>query len=332
MKQYNYNVIISSFDLISTNLKEALFFCGEETEGSRIIDNKHGDWGDIYPFVMYKNSTSPLPNKLKLRWITDTDQKCYELEAMLDTTKMEKLWEEQEARCPNVPFKYVVVGIAPYGEVAVWLRSNDNAVLCQQLTANEGKFDEMESQVYASLKADEALMASLLSKEQYQSFMSQFQYRYVALEEFYDGKEWKRYPSDDKYYEIIDIDFVEDKRTDGTFDFVDDEVLQKYHTAGMPKRIAVKWKENDDKYFAHFWLDSYYVNWFFESLREKNHETPADLMIRMDTRANRYEVAMATNGMAPRAFVGTQFIVFKNNEEIARSEHFYKEVGEWRWE
>lgn len=331
MKLYHYNVIVSVFGNVATDIKEALYYYEGEEEGSRIIDNKKGDWGDIYPMSMFKIDGNPLPNKLRLRWVTPQDAKCYELETALDTAKLEELWLEQEAVSPDAPYKYLVVGMAPYGEVALWLRGNDKAVLFQQLTANEVEFNEEESQMYTR-KVDKELMASLLSKEQYAGLMTQHQYRYVALEEYFDGKRWCRYAHDDGYYENIEVELVEDKRTDGTFDFTDNESLYHYHEAGMPQRVAVKWMEDGSNCFAHFWLDTHYVTWFIESFKEKYPETPFDLLIRMDVRSNRYQIAMTAEGLAPRAFVGTQYIVFKDGEEIARSNHFYKEDGEWRWE
>jgi len=124
---------------------------------------------------------------------------------------------------------------------------------------------------------------------------------------------------------------VEDKRVDGTFDFTDCDSLYKYHTTGMPKRITVRWSEGEENYFAHFWLCANYVTWFFESFYKRFPETPADLLIRLDTRANRYEVAMTAEDLIPRAFIGTEYIVFRNNEEISRSEFFYREEREWDW-
>ena len=174
-------------------------------------------------------------------------------------------------------------------------------------------------------------MQAILSKEQIESVMNQYNYRYVPLEEYFDGKQWRLYASDDANYEDIDIECVEDKRVDGTFDFTDSDSLMKYHTTGMPKRITVRWSENNVNYFAHFWLSTHYVTWFFESFHKLFPDTPVDLLIRLDTRANRYEVAMTAEDLMPRAFIGTQYIVFKDFEEIARSEYFDKEDGEWRW-
>jgi hypothetical protein len=330
MESYSYRGIITTFEKVSYSIQEAKLCYGDgEGEELRIIDTIKGDWGDIFPMIILNKQTYPLPIKLNLRWITLIDLKCYETKAALDTAKMEMLWEQQKKQFPDDPFKYVVVGIAPYGGVAIWLRSKINAVFVQQLKAEETEYDDLEESVYSKMKGDDKLMASVFPKDQLENVMKQYTYRYLALEEYFDGKQWKRYENDDEYYENIDIDCVEDKRMDGTFDFTDGDSLYKYHTTGMPKRVSVRWTENDSYYVAHFWLDTHYVTWFFETFHKRFPETPIDLLVRLDTRANQYEVAMTAEDLIPRAFVGTQYIILKNFAEISRSEYFDKEKKEW---
>lgn len=333
MGTYKYNGIISIFDNAVSSLKVGTLHYGDNNDQvMRIIDNMQGGWGDIYPMVIVSNSSFPLPKKMTLRWVTLVDLKCYELTTDLDTERMESMWAEQEKLYPENPFKYVVVGIAPYGEVALWLRSNCNSVLFQQFKAEEVAYNEREEAVYSKMQGNEKLMKYILTPERYASVMQQYKYRYVPLEEFFNGKRWARFDTNDNRYENISVSCVEDKCIDGTFDFTDGENIMKYHTAGMPKRITVKWEEDGDPYFAHFWLNSHYVQLFFESFKKKFPELPVDLKLRLDVKANRYEVAMAAEDIVPRAFIGTQYIVFKYFEEIARSEYFDKEDNDWRWE
>ena len=333
MGKFDYKGILTAFPDVKCEIQNAKLCYGEEEDQeSWIIDHLQGDWGDIYPMVVITKERFPLPIKLKLRWITLVDLKCYELETELDTPRMEEMWSEQSRLYPDYPFKYIVVGITAYGQVTLWLRSTINQVLFQRYTANQVEYNEMESPVYSGLKGNEEEMKSRLTIEQYESVMKQYSYRYVPLEEYFDGKNWLRYDLNDERYQNIMVNCVEDKRIDGTFDFTDSDNVMKYHATGMPKRITVRWEEDGDPYFAHFWLDPHYVKLFFESFDKMFPGTPVDLKIRLDVKANRFEVAMAANDLTPRAFISTQFIVLKYQEEIARSEYFNKEEDDWRWE
>lgn len=333
MNTYNYRGIITTFENIAYSIQVAKLGYGEE-EGQefRIIDNRKGDWGDIYPLTIISKQTYPLPVRLNLRWITLADLICYESKDKLDTAKIEAIWKEQEQLFPDHPFKYVVVGIAPYGGVAIWLRSRINAVFVQQLTAREVEFNDQEKPIYTDMNAYEDVMLSMFPKDRLNRVMAQYTYRYVVLEEYFNGERWALYDSEDEYYENIDIEGVEDQRLDGTFDFTDGDSLLKYHDAGIPKRVTVRWTENGSRYFAHFWLDTHYSSLYFESFHHNFPDTRIDLLVRLDTRANRYEVMMSAEDFTPRAFIGTQYIVFKDFKEINRSEYFTKSDGEWDWE
>ena len=333
MGAYKYNGIISTFDNVASSLKEGKLCYGDEDgQEMRIIDNMTGGWGDIFPLVIVSNKDFPLPKKLILRWITLADKKCYELTTDLDTERMEEMWEAQAKLFPESPFRYVVVGIAAYGEVAIWLRSSFNAVFFQRFKAEEVEYNDREKEVFSKMPGNDEMMRLVVTPEHYERVMQQYKYRYVPLEEYFDGKKWVRYSKDDDFYEQMDILCVEDKRVDGTFDFTDDDSIYQYHTTGMPQRITVKWTEGGVNYFAHFKVITHYVAWFFESFHEKFPETPVDLLIRLDTRANKFEVAMTAGDLIPRAFIGTQYIVFRNDKEIARSENFSMKEKGWFWE
>ena len=332
MEKYKYNGILSTIRNLSPTIKEAKFFYGDDDEkGKRIIDNLQGQWGDIFPITIVPSEDLPMPQKLKLRWINIVDLKCYQLTADIESEKMQEMWEENEKQSPNAPFKYIVVGIGPYGEVVLWLRSNEKAVLFQQYQAKEVEYNEKERKVYSEMDSDEDVMQSIITKEEFAGLMKQYDYRYVVLEEYFNGKKWIPYANDDDFYENINIAYLEDKREDGTFDFTDGDNLFKCHIAGMPNRITVSWNEGETNYFAHFWLNTRCVTLFFEALQKNFPGLPADILIRLDTRANRYEVAMTAEDLVTRTFIGTEYIVFKDSNEVCRSEEYYREDQEWEW-
>lgn len=162
--------------------------------------------------------------------------------------------------------------------------------------------------------------------------MRQYPYRMVPLEEFFDGKQWQRFDHTDPYYETIEVDGVEVKRLDATFDYSDNNDLMRYHKFGKPCRITVKWHEDEADCLAHFWLDEAVITSVFEGFFKKFPDAKADLLLRIDTRNNRYEIAMTGENLPVRTLWYTQYIVFRDYVEIARSEDYTKEDGAWIWE
>lgn len=162
--------------------------------------------------------------------------------------------------------------------------------------------------------------------------MRQFKYRFVPLEEFFDGKKWIRFDTTNINYEAIYLDGVQVKRLDGTYDFSNCDDMMRYHCLGKPQRIMVRWHEDKSSYMAHFWLDESSVSFFFDSMFSAFPEAKADLLLRIDTRANCYEVAMTAKGLPIRRLDYTQFIVYRDNVEVSRSGYYSKKDGDWLWE
>ena len=332
MKQFNYQLTVSKYN----------FYDFRVTKLSMVIDNEgntldsaicnSSDWGLPSPMVIKTSKTQPLPVRVEMRWITNIEGKCFELNAPLDQEKAEELWEKQEQNHPEDPFQQYIVGIAPYGGVAVWLCNNKRSVLLHWLHANESERTN-EEQIFASPNPDmEVFTNSLLSLEKLESNMRQFKYRFFPLEEFFDGEKWKLFDNTNVYYNNIDLDTVEVKRHDGTFDYSGCDDMMRYHCQGKPQRITVRWHEDNSSYLAHFWLDDAYIMFFFDSMFNAFPEANADVLLRIDTRANRYEVAMTAEGLPVRTLAYSQFIVFREGEEICRSEYYSKKDGVWLWE
>lgn len=330
METYDYRAFCSKYPESLIGIMNAYLYYGDEGERMVAFKDTEGGWGGVKPLVYITNDKHPLPSKLKARYHSTLERKSYEIDYDLDKDRTEELWKKHTEAYPDSPFNKVCIGFAPYGCVALWLRSDKNQILMEMLDATEVELSEREHAVYDGPdRYDKSTAADI--KARFEANMRQYPYRYVALEEYFDGKRWREYSSDDERYEALDFIGVEDKRTDGTFDFTDGADVLRYHKAGMPERITVKWNEDGYQYLAHFWLDTHYLNKYFEGFFESFPDEKADLLIRIDPHAGRYEVAMGANDLVPKPLIGTQYIVLRDLREIARSEDFFEEDDAWAW-
>lgn len=330
METYDYRGFCSKYPGSQIGIMNAYLYYGDEGERMVAFKDTEGGWGGVKPLMYITNDKYELPSKLKARYYSDLERKSYEIDYDLDMEQVEELWQKQAETYPDNPFNKVCIGFAPYGRVALWLRSDVNQILMEMLDAEEVEMSDREHAVYdGHEKCDPATAQNI--KEKFEADMRQYPYRYVVMEDYFDGKRWREYSSDDERYEAIDIVGVEDKRTDGTFDFTDGADVLRYHEAGMPERITVKWNEDGYEYLAHFWLDTYYLNKYFEGFFESFPDEKADLLLRIDTQAERYEVAMGANDLVPKRLIGVQYIVLRDLRVIARSEGFFREDNEWAW-
>lgn len=330
METYDYRAFCSKYPSSIIGIINAYLYYGDEGERMVAFKDTEGGWGGVKPLVYITNDKYELPSKLKARYYSDLERKSYEIDYDFDKVKTEELWKKQAEDFPNSPFNKVCIGFAPYGRVALWLRSDVNQILMEMLDADEVEMSEREHAVYDGHEKYDQATAEKIKKE-FKADMRQYPYRYVALEEYFDGKRWREYNSEDERYEAVDFVGVEDKRTDGTFDFTDGANVLRYHEASIPERITVKWNEDGYEYLAHFWIDTYYLHKYFEGFFEVFPDGKADLLLRIDTRANRYEVAMTGKDLAARPLIGTQYIVLRDLRKIALSDGFFRGEDSWPW-
>ena len=343
MKQYQYTPFTSRVKDCEVRIfKGSLHYEGEPeveepfNKGLDLLSSKCNDgWGFVQNVSIMTEERWPMPNRLELRYVSTRDIRCYAIDTPLDEEKAAKLWDEQQAKFPKSPFQDYVVGTAPYGIVAVWLRGRERSILLNSFVAEEKEFDEVEERFYGWQKGKDTYMP--VSREDMERDMRQYCYRYVTLEEYWDNKkyDWVEYDDDDPYYDELYVDSVEDHRSDGTFNYLIDDVSQlAYHEAGMPERITVRWHAGRDRYMAHFWLNKGLFSQAFTQFFDAHPDSRVDIMLRMDTEEQVYVMAFRAEGEEDCTFLPWHFfklIVFKDGVEHYKSSNYDLEKGQWSW-
>ncbi len=305
-------------------------------EGLSLVASTCNDgWGYVKNLDVMTDEEWPMPNRLTLRYITKNDGRCYAIDTPLDDALATELWQKQQQEHPNDPFKDYVVGTAPFGVIAIWLRGRTCSVLLHQFRAVEVELNELEQIYYGGFRKTGE--SEIISKKELEDNMRQFSYRYVALEEHWDwdSMSWVEYEDDDPFYDDLDIDSVEDQRADGSFNHIrGDENQLKYHTAGKPFRITIRWHAGPTEYMAHFWLTDFLFTRFFNEFFEKQPDTKPDFILRLDPQKQVYQLALkGDKNKSDFVFpMGTyQLIVFKDGEEHYTSPNYFLEDGQWSW-
>ncbi|MCR4915198.1 MAG: DUF2931 family protein [Prevotella sp.] len=343
MKTYKYTPFTSRVKDCEVRIfKGSLHYEGEpEVEepyikGLNILSSKCNDgWGYVKNISIMTEEAWPMPDRLELRYVTTNDIRCYAIDTPLEKEHAEDLWEKQEQNFPDSPFQDYVVGTAPYGIIAVWLRGRERSVLLHSFVAEEKELDEVEDHFYGWRKGKNAYMP--VSREQMEGLMRQFCYRYVTLEEHWDEKkyDWVEYDDEDPYYDNLYVDSVEDHRSDGSFNYLEGDMSQlEYHEAGMPERITVRWHACREEYLAHFWLDKKQFAKAFIKFFDLHPDSRVDILLRIDTKEQLYVMALRAEGETECIYLPWhyyQLVVFKDGLQHYKSPNYELEKGQWAW-
>lgn len=325
-------------------------------KGSAYCDNRKRD---IYfnpidvlgeePHTLVFDGKYNLPEKIELAWLSVIDKNCYAIEADIDKQKAEQLWKDNEEseKDASEKFKHIICGILPNKLVGIYLYSKTKSILFQKLKARDFNIsNELVSSTFIEsecgrvlTKNEDARKSSTIGlppTDIFDHWMEQFTYRFIPLEEYFNGESWQEYDEDDLFYDDIMVNELHVQRFDGTHhQLPDDFSLIKYHEAGMPKRMALHWDEGRCHLSAYWWFDDQVLYPVLHRFFSLDPTGRADLLLRLDSRQGRFEIALKGGeilqnpiGIPHEAY---QLIVFKDGHELYKSPNFVQEDGAWFW-
>lgn len=160
------------------------------------------------------------------------------------------------------------------------------------------------------------------------NLMKQFSYRYNII---YENS--KKY-TNDKDEILPKLEYMEEVLFDGTHDKLNDGGLLKYHQAGKPKKLAIKWHIGKSEYSAYFWFEEEPIREVFDKFYGAHPDTKTDFIIRIDAENRKYELALYRYGLKEPQIIPKnvyKLLVFKNKFEDYRSDNYNQERGAWIW-
>lgn len=310
----------------------------------------YSEWGNVISEVLSLREEYPMPTKLNLLWLAITEQKFYEIEAILPVDIMIQKWNCYEMD-ENASFSHIVVGMAPYGKVVIWFHGKNKSVIIDCL---QGILTEIEIEDFLPFYSGQTLhqycnqlLEQIPSAKQnfttnglppqdlFDNYMKQFTYRYLPLFEHWDDDEekWMKY-TEEEQEKKPELDYIEEALYDGTHDKLHDGGLLNYHKAGKPKKLCVKWHIKKSEYAAYYWLDDQTIRSIFDKFYGTHPDTKTDFILHVDTIKNKYQLALYRYGLKEPVLIpedACQFIVFKNMFEYFRSENYDQPKGAWIW-
>lgn len=310
-----------------------------------------GEWGKPLSNVFEEPKNYDIPQKLDLVYLSIVEEYFYSFEGFIPSESFKIGWEAIQKGVYDGNMPHVVVGLAPYGLVSLWIVSEDKSTLVFVSHAVEtmvpmSEFyptspniklkDICDRYLNRNTKAKQNLATNgLPPRDLFDNYMKQFTYRYLPLFEHWnkDEKKWSKYGEDEQETKP-QFDYIEEALYDGTHDKLHDGGLLNYHEAGKPKKLAVKWHIKKSEYTAYFWFEDEAIRAIFDRFYGLHPETKTDFIIQIDPMENKYQLALYRYGLKEPQIIAEeayQLIVFKNKFEHFRSENYDQPRGAWIW-
>lgn len=335
--------------LYPTELYEA-FFCLSDNSLLHIPPKFpfQSEWGACLSNNIPLNENTEIPVKFCATWLSIIEHKFYITSLKLPVEQMKLVWEQQTLN-GNPIFSHIILGMAPFGMYVLWYYGIQKSIIIAIDKAEEVSIemkDFLPQTSHTSIKEyctsqiqNLPEVKSNLEKkglpphDLFDNYMKQFTYRYLILFEKWDenNDKWDKYRKEDippKY------EYIEENIYDGTHDKLHDGALLKYHEAGKPKKLAIKWHIKKTEYVAYFWFEDERIREVFDKFYGAHPDTKTDFIIRIDTENKKYELALYRYGLKEPQVIPEdvyQLLVFKNKFEDYRSDNYNQERGAWIW-
>lgn len=308
-----------------------------------------GEWGEILSNHLLDKEDYYIPFKIDMVWLSIVESKFYSIETYMPVLGMEVLWKQENKVTGELLFTHIVVGMAPYGGVAIWFRGFDKSLLIGWLKAKETNVEIADFKptspnttidkicdfyINSDKKVKENLERNgLPPKNLFDKYMQQFTYRYLPIFEKWDNRkeEWQRYKDDEN---IPEFEYIEEALFDGTHDKLHDDGLLKYHEAGKPKKLAIKWHSRKTEYTAYIWFEDEKICAVYDRFYGAHPDTKVDFIIHIDAEKKKYELALYRYGLKEPLIItkdAYQMIVFKNKFEDFCTDNYNQPKGAWIW-
>lgn len=301
-----------------------------------------GEWGSILSTHILNQEYYPMPTKLDMVYLSLVEKKFYSIEKDLPTEKMAKLWNQTDKDMNDQLFSHIVVGMAPYGGVALWFVGYKKSILIdwfqgEEINVSMSRFmpsNTMSLEDYCKFYIDNEeqvknnlLKNGLPDRNLFNNYMKQFCYKYKP--DF--GKLNKGEFTQDN---LAKLDYVEETLFDGTLDKIHENNLLEYHNAGVPQKLSITWHTDKSKYTVYFWFDEKEIFKIYNEFYASGKESKAEFIINIDVEAYKFQLYLYNNETKKECELGTdsfQLKAFKDGYAICESYNYNQPDGAWAW-
>lgn len=163
--------------------------------------------------------------------------------------------------------------------------------------------------------------------------MKNYLYRYLIQFSAWDetNNQWSQ---QQEGFEDSCFDSIEEKLFNGTLNKMNDGTLLNYHKGGIPLKLKIKWHTIKLKFELDVFFNHGETVELFKKYYGIHPDTKTDILIRIDSKKNRYDISFYRYGMKKPVAISSnayQLIVFKSGFEHHRSTNYNQKKGAWIW-
>ena len=287
-------------------------------------------WGQTGKTHILDNNFFPAPAIIDIIWFSWAENQFYSLESTLPKEKIESLLAEIDEETKEPRYQDIIVGMAPYGGLAIWLSGNGKTTEVAWLQAKPTDVEmkdfaptvEYTQKEYRDLvfkgreEAYENFQENgLPDRMLFERYMQKFNYRFTP-----------KFENEEAVFEEIELYYYNGElNTTNSGEHAENALRAK------PSKIVLNWSTGDAQYGGYFWTDEKKIIETFDKFYKDDTQKAGNLFIEVGASNEQFKFFLqddTTTVEIPAEEI--EMIVFKNKYEFFRNENYNRPIGGWK--
>jgi len=287
-------------------------------------------WGRSVSMHALDNNLFPAPNFIDIIWLSLAENQFYSLESALPKEKIESLLAEINDETKEPKYNFIIVGMAPYGGLAVWLSGHGKTTEVAWLQAEPTEVEmkdfaptvEYTQKEYRDLVLQDCEEAyenyqknGLPDRMLFERYMQKFNYRITP-----------KLANEEALFEGIELYYY-----NGELNTTNSGEHAEMVMRAKPSKIVLNWSIGKIQYGAYFWTDEKKIIETFANFYGSDTQKEGALTIEVGESNKDFKFFLQDDSTVIEIPVEEiEIIVFKNKFEFFRSENYSKPPQGWR--
>ena len=286
-------------------------------------------WGEAVSMHISSEKYHPAPKFILIAWFSIVEAKFYAVIEELPQEQIAALLAEKNEKTKKPKYDTLIAGMAPYGNLALWLSGNGITTEVAWLKGQEVPLEMSEFAPKSKFTQEEyAKRAISECKEADENFRKNGLPEPALFEQYMQKFNYRITPT---FENAAQFEGIEMNYYTGELNTLNSGEHTENTMRAKPSKIVLHWSEGKKQYDGYFWTDEKKLIETFTQCYGNDATKEGNFTITVEASHKQFRFSLQTGDTSVEIPIDNmQYIVFKNKFEFCRSKNYNKPKGGWR--
>jgi hypothetical protein len=286
-------------------------------------------WGKPVSTHLSSEKYHPAPKFILISWLSLVEKKFYAVVDGLPKEKIDELLSEKNDKTKQPKYDTLVAGMAPHGNLAIWLSGNG---ITTEVAWMQGKEVPVEMKDFAPnsklSKEEYAEKALAECKEAHKNVQNNGLPNPTLFKQYMQKFNYRITP---KFENAATLEKIECFYYNGELNTTNSGEHAENAMRAKPHKIALHWRTGKIQYSGYFWTDETKIIETFAKFYDNDTQKEGELLIEVGKSNKDFKFSLQDKSTVIEIPVEEiEIIVFKNKFEFFKSKNYSKPPQGWR--